>query len=157
VSDAGAGPSIRRGAKASDAMRPMASSHRGGSIGFRRGRRLFGWLAAVALLTHGWLPIVLQAALAEGHGGDHVEHHDHLTHDPAAAAPDLRRSGDSRECPIFHDPICLCAIFVSFLMPASGPVPGPGVVRSPRRRPRPRPRRWRRITLFEARAPPRLP
>jgi hypothetical protein len=175
----------------------MASSHGGGSTGFgrarsggwrpdvarsRRGRRLFGWLAAVALLTHGWLPIVLQAALAEGHGGGHVEHHAHPTHDLAAAAPDVRRSGpepyvisastslraagapdwrrsgDSRECPIFHDPICLCAIFVSFLMPASGPIPGPGVARSPRRRrPRPRPRQCRPIALFDARAPPRLP
>jgi hypothetical protein len=148
----------------------------------RRGRRLFGWLAATALLMHGWLPIVLQAALAGGHGGSHVEHHGHLTHEPAAAAPDpgrsgpepdsipastslnaatphdLRRSGDNRECPILHDPICLCAIFVSLLMPASGLVPAPGVVHSAlRRRPRSPPRRCRRVMLFEARAPPRLP
>jgi hypothetical protein len=71
----------------------------------------------------------------------------------------LRRSGHGQDCPIFRDPICLCAIFVSFLTPASGPVPAPGVVRSARRSClSPRPRRPRPVALFEARAPPpRLP
>lgn len=110
--------------------------------------RLFGWLAAISLLVHGWLPVVLQGYLAA----------DHAAYRLAEAGPDLRRSGHGQECPVFHDPICLCAIFVTFLMPASAPVPAPGIVRSARRRRfKSRPRRHRRGALFEARAPPRLP
>jgi hypothetical protein len=121
----------------------------------RRRHRLFGWLAAASLLAHGWLPIVVQASLAGSHGGD--RHARQAAHEPAVAAPDLRRSGHGQECPIFHDPICLCAIFVSFLVPAREPVPAPVVIRSARRRtPRPQLTRPRPVALFKARAPPRL-
>jgi hypothetical protein len=40
--------------------RSIGKRHLGGARS-RRGRRLLGWLAAASLLTHGWLPIVLQA------------------------------------------------------------------------------------------------
>jgi hypothetical protein len=131
---------------------------RPGSARSRRGRRLFGWLAAASLLAHGWLPIVLQASLAGHDGGARHAHHGHLIHEAAVAAPDLRRSGHGQECPIFHDPICLCAVFVSFLMPANAPVPAPAVVQGTRRRwPRPPARRPLPVVLIKARAPPHLP
>jgi hypothetical protein len=129
-----------------------------GAARTRRGRRVFGWLAAASLLAHGWLPVVLQGSLAEHQGGAPHAHQGHLTHETAVAAPDLRRSGNGQECPIFHDPICLCAIFVSFLMPANGPVPAPGVARGARiRRADHHPRPPRPLAFFDARAPPRLP
>jgi hypothetical protein len=105
-----------------------------GAARSRRGRRVFCWLAAASLLAHGWLPVLLQASLAEHQGGARQGQNGHLTHEDAATVPDLSRSDHRQKCPIFHDPICLCAIFVSFLMPANGPVPAPGVARSARTR-----------------------
>jgi hypothetical protein len=121
-----------------------------------RRKRLVGWLAAASLLAHGWLPIVLQSSLAGHDGGARHAHHGHPMHEAAVAAPNLHRSGHGQDCPIFHHPICLCAVFVSFLMPASAPVPAPAVVRGARRRwPRPA-RRPLPVVVIRARAPPRL-
>jgi hypothetical protein len=111
-----------------------------------------------SLLAHGWLPVLLQALLAEHQAGARQAQHGHLTHEAAATVPDLSRSDHRQKCPIFHDPICLCAIFVSFLMPANGPVPASGVVRSARIRGADhQPRPPRSLAFFDARAPPRLP
>jgi hypothetical protein len=121
-----------------------------------RARRRFGWLTAVSLLLHGWLPVVLQASVTGAQAG-----HQDPTYVPicsAAVAGDAAASRPARgpECPVTHDPICLCAIFASLLAPDPGPTPAPPpVVRGAGRRfPRPRPLRSRPFAPFAARAPP---
>ena len=115
-------------------------------------RRRLGWLAAASLLVHGWLPVVLGASLVAGDGGDRYAP-DVPICAAAAASP---RPSRGPECPVTHDPICLCAIFASCLTPESGPaLAPPPALRSARRRlPTRRPVRSRPVAPFEARAPP---
>jgi len=121
----------------------------------RRGR-LVGWLAALSVLGHAWLPfsapILTVAAADSGQGYAH-----HAVTTDQAPAPDTPRSGENRECPLTHDVICLCAAFAK-LLPSAG-APSVTAARGAGRRrgrfrsgrlPRPAP-----ALLFEARAPPR--
>ncbi len=116
-------------------------------------RRRLGWLTAASLLVHGWLPVVLGATLVASHGGDRYAPPDVPICAAAAASP---RPSRGPECPVTHDPICLCAIFVGALTPDSGPaLAPPPALRSARLRlpNRPPVRSWP-VALFEARAPP---
>jgi hypothetical protein len=117
-----------------------------------RHARLIGWLAAVSLLVHGWLPILLQVHLAAAEVGGHAYH----ANAADGAAPSQVPSGEGPECPLFHGSICLCATFVKLLSApgASTPVAA-SVVRDKRGRfPASRPPRQRPNLLFDARAPP---
>ena len=77
-------------------------------------RRRLGWLTAASLLVHGWLPVVLGATLVASHGGDRYAPPDVPICAAAAASP---RPSRGPECPVTHDQICLCAIFVGALTP----------------------------------------
>jgi hypothetical protein len=115
-------------------------------------RRRLGWLAAVSLLLHGWLPVVLGASLVAAHGGDRYAPDVPI----CAAAATSPRPAPGPVCPVSHDPICLCAVFASLLAPELGPAPAPPLaIRDARRRSRTRsPASSRPVALFEARAPP---
>jgi hypothetical protein len=121
-------------------------------VGPGRARRLVGWLAAVSLLLHGSLPIVLQVHLAGPAAGGHAEH----GHAASAAAPPSVPSNEGPECPLFHSAICLCAAFVKLLPAPAASALGPAFAARRRRSRFPAQRPWRRrpALLFDARAPP---
>jgi hypothetical protein len=121
-------------------------------------RRRVGWLAAVSLLLHGWLAVVLQASVmagkADGRHSPDAPICSAAVASAATAAPPTR----GPQCPVTDDPICLCAMFASLLAPDRGPTPAaPAAVRGTRcRLPTRRAGRSRPIPPFEARAPPAL-
>ena len=120
-----------------------------------RRRRLVGWLAALSLLAHGWVPLFAPiSTVAAADSGQGYAHHAVTT--DQAPAPDTPRSGENRECPLTHDVICLCAAFAKLLPSAGAPsvtaARGAGRRRGRFRSDRlPRPAR---AILFDARAPP---
>ncbi len=121
-------------------------------------RRRLGWLAAASLLLQGWLTVVLQVAMVAGHGADRDAQDTPICSAAVAVAAASSRPTQGPECPITHDPICLCAIFANLLAPELGPAPtAPVAIRGARRRLRTQRRiRPRPVAPFEARAPPAL-
>jgi hypothetical protein len=119
-------------------------------------RRRLGWLTAVALLLHGWLPVVLQTSRIGAQAGVRDPSDVPICSAAAAGAAVASRPARGPECPVTHDPICLCAIFASLLAPDLGPAPAPPpAVRGARRRlSTRRPARSRPLSPFEARGPP---
>jgi hypothetical protein len=119
-------------------------------------RRRVGWLAALSLLLHGWLPVVLQASVTAGKAERRHSPDPPICSAAVASAATAPQPARGPECPVTHDPVCLCAIFASLLAPGPGATPGPPpAVRGARcRLPTRRPGRSRPIPPFEARAPP---
>ena len=117
-------------------------------------RRRCGWLVTLTLLLHGWLPVVLGAALGAEEGAQRPVAGVFICSVTRAAA--ASRSTPVPVCPVTHDSICLCAIFVGCLSPESGPAVAPPMpVRAARlARPVPAPARALPVASFEARAPP---
>jgi hypothetical protein len=124
-----------------------------------RPRRPVGWLVALALLLHGWLPILIQVSVlsveASAHGDSHA-HHAHHAGAPAHGVPDPAPAGKGLDCPVLHGAICLCAVLVKVLPPPVIAVPFvAAMARAARGRyPARRAPRQRQVALFEARAPP---
>jgi hypothetical protein len=143
-----------------------------------RHRRAIGWLVAIAILLHGWLPILFQAALVEapaetvreGHAhhaegapahhaqnADHAQqaHHAHHADAPAQPESDRAPTGKAPECPVLHSAVCLCAVLVKVLPAPAATASLAATTRHARvRLPPQRPRRQTRLAPFEARAPP---
>lgn len=125
-----------------------------GSVGSSRARAACGWLVAISMLVHGWLPVLLQASFVSAAAVSHA--HDHHADAPAQTAPDAAPTGGGQECPVLGGAICLCAAFVKLLQtPAlAAPLAAAPVRRARGRFAAGRPRRQRRAALFDPRAPP---
>jgi Protein of unknown function (DUF2946) len=121
-----------------------------------RVRAVCGWLVAIAMLAHGWMPVLLQASLITAEADAHAHAHAHHTGEPAKAAPGTAPHGKSQECPLLGSAICLCAVLVKVLPPPLVAVPlVAAMARSARSRiPATRPPRPGLPALFDARAPP---
>ncbi|HEX5079687.1 MAG TPA: hypothetical protein VFV80_11100 [Geminicoccaceae bacterium] len=116
----------------------------------RRAGGLAGGFAVAALLLQGWVPVLLQTHLASREAVGHARH------GAAGAMPTSAPSRTLPECPLFHGPVCLCALFVSFVPAPAIPLPQAGApVQLARSRfAAARPRRQRRAARFDRRAPP---
>jgi Protein of unknown function (DUF2946) len=124
-----------------------------------RHRRPVCWLVAIAILLHGWLPILLQASLLSAEArthGDGQAHHAHHAGAPAHSTPDPAPARKGPECPVLHSAVCLCAVLVKVLPPpvVVAPLAAATARRAGGRFPAQRPRRQARAAPFEARAPP---
>jgi hypothetical protein len=125
----------------------------------QRYHRPLGWLVAIAILLHGWLPVLLQSALATAQAevhGDSYAHHAHHADAPAQPEPDPAPADKGPECPLLGSAVCFCAVLVKVLPAPAIEVPlAAAMARRARGRfPAPRPRRHVRAAPFEARAPP---
>ena len=115
-----------------------------------------GWLVAIAILLHGWLPILLQVSLLTAEAGAQAHGHAHHAGAPAPTTPHPGPTGKAPECRVLHSAVCLCAVLVKVLPPPVVAVPVAAAMATPARGrfAADKPSRRRRAAPLGARAPP---